>query len=100
MFDIALFMHSKHLSVYLVHSRFLMLINGAVYSGVLQQACENEHKGCDDVNIKSSGVWHIWSRTSSVKEVPHGKNSYDSKRDSSRGGVGIDPERDPTKKNN
>ena len=75
-----------------------MTVKGAVYSGVLQQTSENKHKARDYVNIKRSCVRHIWSRTPSVKEVAHGKNSYDAKRDTSRGGVGINPERDPTEK--
>ena len=78
--------------VYLIHGRLLISVKGAVYSGVLQQTSENKHKARDDVDVKSSCIRHIWSRTPSVKEVAHGKNSYDAKRDTSRGGVGINPE--------
>lgn len=90
----------KQNTAYLIHSCFLIFVEGAVYSSVLQQASENEHKARDDVYIKSSGVWYIWSSASSVKEVAHSKNGYHSQRHTSWGRVGIDPEWDPAKKDN
>lgn len=90
----------KQNTAYLIHSCFLIFVEGAVYSSVLQQASENEHKARDDVYIKSSGVWYIWSSASSMKEVAHSQNGYHSERHTSWGGVGIDPEWDPAKKNN
>ena len=87
-------------STYLIHSNILIFVNSAVYSSILQQTGKNEHKACDNINIESSGVWHTWSSTAPMKKVSHGENGYDSQGDPGGGGFRINPEGDPTKKDN